>query len=212
LHVARLATVALAFLALSVGSAAAEQITPTAKVARCLSAEIFRPHLSYSSIRDELRREGYDLTPVQLRVLSIYLASYNGYHRPSLNGLGLTSDQVGAISRVIEQQVAPQRSAYGVHPDGWPCESFGNAPAVVKFVRAQLVYNGFRPSTSFTLANPRQINLVGIQDGQEIHGIVVKSGPREITLQLSGILPANPGEAHLNPWTEWYRYAVSFAP
>jgi hypothetical protein len=123
---------------------------------------------------------GLGLTPDQVRAVSSRLASYGGSREFTLDGLGLTPDQISEIKRRIAVQVAE----WNKYPLGWPCAPFKNRALVIKFTRAQLIYNGFRPNMTFTVASPRQIQFNAIQDGIRYIGTLVKTAPRQITVRL----------------------------
>lgn len=87
------------------------------------------------------------------------------------------------------------------HPEGWPCKPFQHPAKVSVFVKRELVDNGFRPRMLWIKASPRQFQFRGVQDGVEIIGMVVKSGPREIAIGLSSVSPR---------WGRTYRYKLAF--
>ena len=121
------------------------------------------------------------LTPDQVRELRSRLASYNSARGfKGLDGMGLTPEQIQEIQRRIDVQVAE----WNRYPLGWPCKPFKDPSAVQKFVRADLIDNGFRPRMTFKKTSPRQFQLRAIQDGNEYLGIVVKTGSRQLTIRL----------------------------
>jgi hypothetical protein len=93
------------------------------------------------------------LTADQKRALRARLVSYlsvRGFE--GFDGLGQTPAQIGEMKRRIAVQEAAMRRKY---PLGWPCAPFKNKPRVVRFIRAKLLYNGYRPALTFTHPNPR---------------------------------------------------------
>ena len=70
-------------------------------------------------------------------------------------------------------------------PLGSPCAPFKNRTKVIAQVKALLIHNGFRPAMSFTIASPRQITFQAIQDGNQYYGVVVKTAPRQIIVQVT---------------------------
>lgn len=103
-------------------------------------------------------------------------------------GVALLIVVVGVIGAAISVQAAPAATSPRITkcfaPPGLPCAPFKNKPRVIKYLRAKLLYNGYRPAMTFAYPNPRQIRFHGIQDGDEQKGTVVKSGTRQIVFQL----------------------------
>ena len=125
---------------------------------------------------------GLGLTPDQVRQARARLSQYGSIRGfPGLDGLGLTADQVSQMNARIAAQVAKN-----AHPLGWPCAPFQNRARTVAFVRALLVGNGFRSySIKFTTIAARQIQFTGIQDGVALIGAVAKTGPKQLTIELT---------------------------
>lgn len=122
---------------------------------------------------------GLGLPPDLIRELRGRLASYNSVRNDfTLEGLGLTAAQITEIKRRIAVQVAE----WNKYPLGWPCAPFKNPARVIKYVKAQLIYNGFRPAMTVRIMSTRQIRFQAIQDGQRYTVIVAKFGPREIRI------------------------------
>lgn len=133
-----------------------------------------------------------------MKELRFRLASYwsvRGF--AGLDGIGLTPEQMREIQRRIDVQVA----AMNKHPVGWPCKPLKNRSRVVGYMKEKLIDNGFRPNMRFSNPSPRQIAFRGIQDGVEYLGVVVKSGPRQITVGL---------QAPSIRWSRRYTYRVPF--
>jgi hypothetical protein len=176
------------FIALVVAGtalAAAHVSTADAAVqANCLTSTKLRP-LNITPRRaldtDQIIR-GLELTPDQKRALRARLAGYPP--RPgrecTLGDLGLTPEQIAEIERRLAAYMA-ERNKY---PLGWPCAPFKNKTKVIAFMRAQLIYNGFRPNMTFTVASPRRIHFNAIQDGISYFGVIVKTAPRQIQVAL----------------------------
>jgi hypothetical protein len=59
---------------------------------------------------------------------------------------------------------------------GTPCAPFQNRARVLAYVKALLLYNGFRPSMTVTKVWARQIGIDEIQDGIKYGALLVKSG------------------------------------
>jgi len=158
--------------------------------------------------------DGLDLSGYQKRGLQSWLLEYPWTNRPSgqfsaginpvtIDGLGLTSSQITEIwSRIHAQEAGMNLD----QPPGWPCEPFTNTAHVVAVARQALVYNGFRPNATFTVRNPRQIIVAAIRDGIEYTGAIVKSGPREIAMQINEV----PTIGHSTGPGSVLRFAVGF--
>lgn len=116
-----------------------------------------------------------------------------------LEGIGLTPDQISTIQGRIDAKVA----SWNAHPLGWPCAAFTHRTKTVAWVRAKLVANGFRPaSLRVTKAVPRQIQLVGIQDGIDVWMTVARTGPKGVAIRLT--------TTHSGGGT--YAYVLPFVP
>jgi len=157
------------------------QITPAAThldVGRCLQLT------TTTGLRTSAILNGLELTPDQTREMRSRLASYfsiRGF--AGLEGLDLTPEQKQEIQRRIDLQVERMNR----YPLGWPCKPFKNPSGVVRFVKAELIANGFRPRMSFTKTSPRQFQFRAIQDGYSFIGVVAKTGPRQIALRLMNL-------------------------
>jgi hypothetical protein len=126
---------------------------------------------------------GLGLTPEVTKATRSYLSQYIGFKGPrpfTLEGLGLTTPQKTEIKRRIAAWVARNT----IPMVGWPCAPFKSKALVVKYMKAQLIGNGFRPFMTFTFPSPRQIRFAAIQDGQAYTGVIAKNGPRQIRVGL----------------------------
>jgi hypothetical protein len=165
-------------MTLAYGSSAA----PATTQANCLTSTKRDP-LGISTnpaLRANAIVRGLGLTADQTREVRARLARYRPSRPFTLDGLGLTSEQ----TREIRRRLAAQVAEWNKYPLGWPCAEFKNRSKVIAFVKAKLIENGFRPNARVFVATPRQIQLRGIQDGVDILGAVVKTGPRQITVRL----------------------------
>lgn len=134
---------------------------------------------------------GLPLTRDQKRELESRLASYRSVRGfEGLDGVGLTAGD----RQIIQQRIQAQVDAMNSKTLGAPCQAFRNPDRSVLYIRSQLLYNGFRPSTKVYLASPRQIQIQGIQDGVVYFGAAVRVGGRRIAVQLHAASP-NPGTA-----------------
>jgi hypothetical protein len=116
------------------------------------------------------------------------------------------------MKRRIAVQVAEMTRK---NPLGWPCAPFKNRARVVKYIRAKLLYNGYRPAMTFAHPNPRQIRFRGIQDGDEQTGTLVKSGTRQIVFHLRSTHGEvcgyrSSGSAAICRWSDAYTFNLGF--
>lgn len=170
----------LVTLAACILAGTSQAASPTAAGLRtCLEAS------THSGLHYNAIVSGLTLTPDQKREIRFRLASYwsvRGF--PGIEGIGLATVDKATIKQRIAAEVAKQNA----HPVGWPCPEFVNELGVIKWVRAKLIYNGFRPNMTFyTATSPRQIGIRAIQDGQLFIGVIVKSGDTQITMRLDNV-------------------------
>lgn len=130
------------------------------------------------------------------------LSQYGTARYRGLNDLGFSPDQLVEIERRIAVQVA----AMNRYPIGYPCKPFKHRTQTVAFVRTLLVDNGFRKaSLRITSAYARQFQFMGIQDGYQYFGAVVRAAPRQIVIRLEA--PRGSGATGGT-----YRFATPFDP
>jgi hypothetical protein len=181
----------MATLALALASPAAPSVNP-----QCLDMT------GKSALRTASILDGLGLTrdvAFQARARLSTYGSIRGF--AALDGIGLTPEQITEITRRIAAQVAAT-----THPLGWPCKPFAHRTQTVAFVKQLLLDNGFRrASIRFTMLAARQVQFAGIQDGYQYFGIVVRSGPRQITMRL--VAPIRSGATGGT-----YEFATKFEP
>jgi hypothetical protein len=113
---------------------------------------------------------------VQARLSQYWSSNYAG-----IDDLGLTPEQ----SSAIKQRIAAEVAKMNAHPVGWPCAPFKHRTAVMRYMRRQLIANGFHAAgLKFTLTSPRQIQYQGIKDGEEMWGAIVTSALRTLTFTV----------------------------
>jgi hypothetical protein len=128
--------------------------------------------------------DGLGLPADVRRAVRMRLTEYGTSRYAGIDDLGLTPDQASAIKARIAAEVAKMTA----HPVGWPCAPFKNKTAVVKYMRRQLVANGFRAAgLKFFYVSPRQIQYQGIQDGEDTFGAIVTSAPRTLTFSIETV-------------------------
>jgi hypothetical protein len=206
------AFVALATTLVALVSVQAAPAAVSPRIGKCLETSMVnRTALSVDRVIADL-----GLTADQKRALRARLASYDSVRGfEGFGGLGLTSAQIGEMKRRIAVQEAAMRRKY---PLGWPCAPFKNKPRVIRYIRAKLLYNGYRPAMTFTNPNPRQIRFHGIQDGDEQRGTLVKSGPRQIVFRLRsthgevcyGYITGRAPTERICYWSDTYTFNLGF--
>jgi hypothetical protein len=89
------------------------------------------------------------------------------------------------------EQTNTYRTSHGLvrspHPVGWPCAAFTNQPRVTRRVKQLLIDNGFHRAMSVYVPSKRQIRFHGVQDGEQMVVIVVKTGNQRITLAVDSL-------------------------
>lgn len=163
---------ALAVITLAALSAGTAQASPT-YARTCL--ELTTTH----SLNTDAITTGLGLPRTTTLAVRARLTKY-GTPGFTLDGLGLTSALLAEINRRIAIQVAEMNR----YPLGWPCKPFTNPTRVIGFMRAKLVYNGFRPNMTVRLLTTRQIRFLAIQDGQRYIVNVARSDVRQLKVAV----------------------------
>lgn len=133
--------------------------------------------------------DGLGLTPAQVKAVRARLSTYGSVQGfAGFDGLGLTAAQIVELKRRLAAQIAAH-----THPAGWPCAPFKNQARVMRFVKAKLIYNGFRPAMQFFVTSTRQFRFNAIQDGIQYYGVVAKTGARQIAVALDCTRSCNTG-------------------
>jgi hypothetical protein len=165
----------LVVVAAIAGASTAGALTPS-QIGKCIDMS------GRTSLRLANVDNGLGLTREQILEAKARVSDYWGGRAIAwnLDGLGFTPEQEATFTQRVNAEIA--KSSW---PLGSPCPPFKNRQKVMKDVKALLVYNGFRPAMTFTVASPRQITFRAIQDGIQYYGVVVKTKAREILINIT---------------------------
>jgi hypothetical protein len=170
-----LVVVALASVSTAAALGEREALTPS-QIGKCIDLS-GRTSLRLANVDNGLGLTREQILEAKARVSDFWRGRATAW---TLDGLGFTPEQEATFTQRVNAKIA--KSSW---PLGSPCPPFKSRQRVMKDVKALLVYNGFRPAMTFTVASPRQITFRAIQDGIQYHGVVVKTKAREILINIT---------------------------